>query len=206
MRGQRQRNAQASPTTASAASRCQPVRAFHRASPPAPKPLRTWPTTIDSPTPAAKPCVTETGRNRATEASDLQKQKENHANRNTNGTGPFMLKSRDVDTRTVLNAYAGWWDKPKHNLGEVTFMPIKSDATRTSALISGNIDASVSVPLQDVPRLQSSGVEVVQEAVWEKLLEEEAANLIRFQQSYAASAQIVNTAKTIFDTLLSSVR
>lgn len=37
-------------------------------------------------------------------------------------------------------------------------------------------------------------------------LEEEAANLIRFQQSYAASAQIVNTAKTIFDTLLSSVR
>ena len=100
--------------------------------------------------------------NRATEASDLQKQKENHANRNTNGTGPFQLKSRDVDTRTVLSPFAGWWDKPKHNLGEVTFMPIKSDATRTSALISGNIDASVSVPLQDVPRLQSSGVEVVQ--------------------------------------------
>ncbi|WP_324054036.1 FlgK family flagellar hook-associated protein [Aeromonas dhakensis] len=37
-------------------------------------------------------------------------------------------------------------------------------------------------------------------------LEEEAANLIRYQQSYAASAQIVSTAKTIFDTLLSSVR
>ncbi|MEN9532512.1 MAG: hypothetical protein RIQ83_1736 [Pseudomonadota bacterium] len=37
-------------------------------------------------------------------------------------------------------------------------------------------------------------------------LEEEAANLIRFQQSYAASAQVVSTAKTIFDTLLSSVR
>lgn len=100
--------------------------------------------------------------NRSTEASDLQKQKENHANRNTNGTGPFMLKQRDVDTRTVLTAFAGWWDKPKHNLGEVTFMPIKSDATRTSALISGSIDVSVSVPLQDVPRLQSSGVDVVQ--------------------------------------------
>lgn len=37
-------------------------------------------------------------------------------------------------------------------------------------------------------------------------LEEEAANLIRYQQSYAASAQVVSTAKTIFDTLLSSVR
>ena len=32
------------------------------------------------------------------------------------------------------------------------------------------------------------------------------ANLIRYQQSYAASAQVVSTAKTIFDTLLSSVR
>ena len=100
--------------------------------------------------------------NRATEASDLQKQRENHANRNTNGTGPFMLKSRDVDTRTVLVANPGWWDKPRHNLTEVTFTPIKSDATRTSSLISGNIDASVSVPLQDVPRLQSSGIEVLQ--------------------------------------------
>ncbi|EOD56178.1 flagellar hook-associated protein FlgK [Aeromonas molluscorum] len=37
-------------------------------------------------------------------------------------------------------------------------------------------------------------------------LDEEAGNLIRFQQAYAASAQVVSTAKTIFDTLLSSVR
>ncbi len=100
--------------------------------------------------------------NRATEASDLQKQKENAANRQANGTGPFKLKSRDVDTRTVLTSYAGWWDKPKHNLGEVVFLPIKSDATRTSALVSGNIDFTVSVPLQDVPRLKASGLDVVQ--------------------------------------------
>ena len=50
---------------------------------------------------------------------------------------------------------------------------------------------------------QSTGI---YESVSGVNLEEEAANLIRFQQSYAASAQIVNTAKTIFDTLLSSVR
>ena len=37
-------------------------------------------------------------------------------------------------------------------------------------------------------------------------LDEEAANLIRFQQSYAASAQIISAAQTIFDSLLSSVR
>ena len=100
--------------------------------------------------------------NRATEASDLQKQRENFANRNTNGTGPFQLKSRDLDTRTVLVAHPGWWDKPKHNLAEVVFMPIKADATRTSALVSGNIDMTVNVPLQDVARLKAGGIEVLQ--------------------------------------------
>ena len=51
--------------------------------------------------------------------------------------------------------------------------------------------------------IQSTGI---YESVSGVNLEEEAANLIRFQQSYAASAQIVSTAKTIFDTLLASVR
>jgi peptide/nickel transport system substrate-binding protein len=101
--------------------------------------------------------------NRATEASDLGNKVENFANRNANGTGPFKLLTREVDTRTVLAPHAGWWDKPMHNLTEVRFMPIKADATRTSSLISGALDASVSVPLQDVARLQSSGnIEVVQ--------------------------------------------
>jgi len=100
--------------------------------------------------------------NRATEASDLQKQRENFANRNANGTGPFALKSRDLDTKTVLTAHAGWWDKPKHNLAEVVFMPIKADATRTSSLVSGNIDMTVNVPLQDVARLKGDGIEVAQ--------------------------------------------
>ncbi|GIZ13830.1 flagellar hook-associated protein FlgK [Pseudomonas sp. NCCP-436] len=37
-------------------------------------------------------------------------------------------------------------------------------------------------------------------------LDEEAANLIKFQQYYQASAQIIQTARTLFDTLISSVR
>lgn len=37
-------------------------------------------------------------------------------------------------------------------------------------------------------------------------LDEEAANLLRFQQSYAASAQVLATARSIFDTLLNSAR
>ena len=95
--------------------------------------------------------------NNAKEASDLQQKKENFANRNANGTGPFMLKSREVDVKTVLAANPNWWDKPKHNLTEVNFTPIQSDATRTASLLSGALDATVSVPLQDVQRINSSG-------------------------------------------------
>lgn len=96
-------------------------------------------------------------KNNSTEASDLQQKKENYANRNTNGTGPFVLKSREVDVKTVLAANPTWWDKPRHNLTEVVFTPIQSDATRTSSLLSGALDATVNVPLQDVQRINSSG-------------------------------------------------
>jgi flagellar hook-associated protein 1 FlgK len=37
-------------------------------------------------------------------------------------------------------------------------------------------------------------------------LDEEAANLVRYQQAYQAAAQVINVAKSLFDTLISSVR
>ena len=37
-------------------------------------------------------------------------------------------------------------------------------------------------------------------------LDEEASNLVRFQQTYAAAARIISTSQTVFDTLLSAVR
>jgi flagellar hook-associated protein 1 FlgK len=37
-------------------------------------------------------------------------------------------------------------------------------------------------------------------------LDEEAANLIKFQQAYEASAQIINVANTLFQTLINTLR
>jgi flagellar hook-associated protein 1 FlgK len=37
-------------------------------------------------------------------------------------------------------------------------------------------------------------------------LDEEAGNLIKYQQSYQAAAQVISTANTIFDTLIGAVR
>jgi flagellar hook-associated protein 1 FlgK len=36
-------------------------------------------------------------------------------------------------------------------------------------------------------------------------LDEEAANLLRYQQAYQASAQMIRVAQTLFDTLIASV-
>jgi peptide/nickel transport system substrate-binding protein len=102
-------------------------------------------------------------KHNALQATDLQGRRENHANLHADGTGPFVLESREVDARTVLVANPKWWDKPRHNLGRVVFHPIRSDATRTASLLSGAIDAAVSVALQDVPRLLAAdALQVVQ--------------------------------------------
>ena len=60
-----------------------------------------------------------------------------------------------------------------------------------------NVDAAEAKQSQSLDRFNSeAGVN----------MDEEAANLVRFQQAYAASAQIISTAKTVFDTLLSAAR
>ena len=95
-------------------------------------------------------------KNNALKPSDVRKGIENHASGNANGTGPFMLKSRQAGVRTVLAPNPNWWGKPEHNLTEVIFTPIGNDATRVAALISGEIDMMQPVPLQDVARMQAS--------------------------------------------------
>ena len=91
--------------------------------------------------------------NNAQAASDLAAQTENYATRHTNGTGPFRLLSRAPDGPTVLEANPIWWDKRTHDLDTVTFLPIRNAATRTASLVSGAIDATVDLPLQDVDRV-----------------------------------------------------
>src|SRR3954453_16102617 len=76
-----------------------------------------------------------------------------------------MLKSREPDVKTVLVRNPNWWGKHEGNVTEVTYLSIKSDATRVSALISGNVDMILDPPPQDVPRLKKqAGLKVVEGA------------------------------------------
>ncbi len=86
------------------------------------------------------------------------------ASTHANGTGPFKLVSYEPDARTVMVANKAWWDKPEHNIERLEFRPIKSDATRVAALLSGEIDMIAAVPLQDIPRISAtSGIKVVED-------------------------------------------
>lgn len=78
------------------------------------------------------------------------------ASTNANGTGPFILESYQPDNRTTMNVNPNWWDKPAHNLTRIEFRPIKSDATRVAALLSGEIDMMAPAPLQDLGRIGSA--------------------------------------------------
>jgi peptide/nickel transport system substrate-binding protein len=94
-------------------------------------------------------------------AQDFNGKQETFAVRNANGTGPFKLERYEPDVRVLLKAHAGWWGKTlpdagkrDGNVDEVSFVPIKSDATRLAALASGEIDVVMDPPFQDVERLQ----------------------------------------------------
>jgi peptide/nickel transport system substrate-binding protein len=79
-----------------------------------------------------------------------------HASLNANGTGPFMIESHQPGVRTVFKKNPNWWGKVEHNLDEIVFTPIGSDATRVAALLSGEVDVIEPVPLQDIQRVNSS--------------------------------------------------
>jgi peptide/nickel transport system substrate-binding protein len=99
----------------------------------------------------------------AEQAMDLTKKEENYATRHEDGTGPFILDTREPDRKTTMHANPNWWDKPEHNLTNVEFDVISNAATRVAALLSGDVDMIYTVPPQDMQRLSSAdGLKVLQ--------------------------------------------
>lgn len=94
---------------------------------------------------------------------NLGKKQENYATLHSNGTGPFKLVSRQPGVKTVLTANPDWWDKANQNFNvtDVIMTPIGSAATRTAALLSGELDMMFPAPVQDVKRINASGIATV---------------------------------------------
>ena len=94
-------------------------------------------------------------RNRVEKPQNFTAKEETHATRNTNGTGPYMLKRWDADVKTVLVANPAYWGQ-RGNVTEAQYLVVGSAATRVSGLISGELDFVVDAAVQDIVRLEKT--------------------------------------------------
>ncbi len=101
-------------------------------------------------------------------AQDFNGKQETWAVRHANGTGPYQLDRYEPDIQAVLRRNPRWWgwgEKRSGNVDEVTWLAIRSDATRLAALISGEVDIVLDPPIPDVARLkQEPSLAVLQTA------------------------------------------
>ena len=93
--------------------------------------------------------------NRSEKPQNFREKEDLFASHNTNGTGPYVLRSRQLDVRTVLTLNPAWWSKVSGNVTEYHHVIIASDSTRLSALISGDVDFVHTLAVQDIPRLRA---------------------------------------------------
>ena len=94
--------------------------------------------------------------NKAVTPVDRRKGIENTASFKANGTGPFRVRERQPNVRTVFVRNPTYWGKIEGNAQEIVFTPIANPATRVAALVSGEIDVMEPVPVQDVARINAS--------------------------------------------------
>jgi len=94
-------------------------------------------------------------KNKSENVQDYVAKEESYASRHANGTGSYMIKLWEPDKRLLMQVNANWWGKRDGNVTEVIYTPIKADATRIAALLSGDVDLVTDLPTQDVARLRS---------------------------------------------------
>ena len=95
-------------------------------------------------------------KNKSERIQDYKAKEETFAARNTNGTGPYVIKEWRPDQRIVMSANPAWWDRLEGNATDIVYTPIKADATRIAALLAGDVDIVTDLPTQDVAKLRSN--------------------------------------------------
>jgi peptide/nickel transport system substrate-binding protein len=95
-------------------------------------------------------------KNKSTEPKDIKTKDESFAHRNAMGTGPFMVKEWQPDQKLVMVRNPNWWGKMEGNLTEIVYTPVKSEATRVAALLSGEVDMLLDPSPQDLGRMRSN--------------------------------------------------
>ena len=100
-------------------------------------------------------------KNNSVDPKDIRNvTQETFANRNAMGTGAYVLKEWLPDQRMVMTRNPAWWGwaagAASTNVTEIIYTPIKSEATRVAAMLSGEVDLMLDPSPQDLPRLRSN--------------------------------------------------
>jgi peptide/nickel transport system substrate-binding protein len=96
-------------------------------------------------------------KNKAVEPKDIRTKDETFSHRNAMGTGQYMVKEWQPDQKLVLVKNPNYWGKNDSNVTEIIYTPIKAEATRIAALLSGEVDFVLDPSPQDLARLRSNG-------------------------------------------------
>ncbi|MEN8683861.1 ABC transporter substrate-binding protein [Marivita sp.] len=88
------------------------------------------------------------------------------ATTNANGTGPYILESREPDVKTVMVKNDNYWGIGQFpmEVTEIVYTPIQNAATRVAAMLSGEVDFLQDMPVQDLERVNSAEGLVVKQA------------------------------------------
>ena len=99
-------------------------------------------------------------KNNSVDPKDIRTKDESFAHRNAMGSGAFMVKEWQPDQKLVMVRNPNWWgwaaNAASTNMTEIIYTPIKAEATRVAALLSGEVDFSLDPSPQDLPRLRNA--------------------------------------------------
>lgn len=88
------------------------------------------------------------------EKGAIVKHGSSYASTHVSGTGPFIVTSREQGIKVVFERFDDYWDKKSPgNVDKLTLVPIKENATRVAALLSGDVDMIYPVAPNDQKRV-----------------------------------------------------
>jgi peptide/nickel transport system substrate-binding protein len=71
------------------------------------------------------------------------------------GTGPYKVTEWEQGAKYIFERFGDYWDKNSPgNVDKIVLTPIKEEATRVAALLSGDVDFISPVPPQDFERIR----------------------------------------------------
>lgn len=107
-----------------------------------------------------------TEANNTVDVQDFEGGEITYATTNANGTGPYILQSREPDVKTVMTRNDNYWgiDQFPMEVTEIVYTPIQNAATRVAAMLSGEINFLQDMPVQDLERVNSADGLVVKQA------------------------------------------